>query len=68
MDEDLPSSSSENVPSRADAAGVITWLKLVWESQVGAFWKNFFFLPMSGFYFLPRGLVLQLVQRMIEGE
>ena len=68
MDEDVPSSSSEDVPSRADAAGVITWLKPVGESQAYAFWKKFFFLPMSRFYFLPRGLVLRLVQRMIEGE
>ena len=53
MDEDLPSSSLEDVPSCVDAIGVITWLRPVREPQVDAFWKKFSFPPKSGFYFLP---------------
>ena len=35
MDEGLSSSSYEDVPSRVDAIGVITWLRLVGEPQAG---------------------------------
>ena len=45
VDEGLPSSSLEGVPSRVDATRVITWLSLVWESWADAFWKKFSFPP-----------------------
>ena len=40
VDEVLPSSSSEDVPSHVNAVGVIMWLR-----QVDAFWKKFSFPP-----------------------
>ena len=43
-DEDLPSTSEEAL-SRADATGVIMWLKPVGESRADAFWKKFSFPP-----------------------
>ena len=44
VNKDLPSTSEEAL-SRANATRVITWLKLVGESKVNAFWKKFYFLP-----------------------
>ena len=45
VDESSSSTSSEDVPSRVDANGVITWLKLVREASANAFWMKFSFPP-----------------------
>ena len=45
MDKGPSSSSSEDAPSRVDATRVITWLKLVGEPRVNAFWKKISFPP-----------------------
>ena len=37
VDKDPPSTSTEEVLLRADATGVITWLRPVWESRADAF-------------------------------
>ena len=63
VNKDLPSSSS-----CVDTARVIMWLKTVGESRADAFWKKFSFPPMSGFYFLPRGLFLPIARRKTKGE
>ena len=47
-DEESSSSSSGvsgEVLSRANANGVLTWLRLIGESQANAFWKRFSFPP-----------------------
>ena len=41
----LPSTSSEDVPSRVDSVRVIMWLKPIREPWAGAFWKKFSFPP-----------------------
>ena len=43
INEEPPSTMSREVLSRADATGVITWLKLDGESRADALWKKFSF-------------------------
>ena len=43
--EEISSSSFGDVPSRVDAIGVITWLRLIGEAQADVFWKRYPFLP-----------------------
>ena len=45
VDEELPSTLSGEVLLRAEAIGVIMWLRLVGESRANGFWKKFFFPP-----------------------
>ena len=51
MDESSSSTSSEDIPSRVDANGVIMWLRPVGEVRVGSFWRKFSFSLMSEFIF-----------------
>ena len=44
-DKEISSSSFEDVPSRVDAAGVITCLRPIKESQADIFWKKYSFPP-----------------------
>ena len=44
-DEGPSSTSSQDVPSCVNAAGIITWLILVGESRADTFWKKFSFPP-----------------------
>ena len=53
-DEDFPSTSEEDL-LRADATGVITWLRFVGEFSTYAFWKEFSFPPNIRVSFPPPG-------------
>ena len=55
VEEDPASTLPEEVLSRADAIGVITWLKSVGESRADAFWKKFIFPPNVRVSFLSSG-------------
>ena len=45
VDKGPSSTSYEDVPSRVDATGVITWLRLVGKPRVDVFWKKISFPP-----------------------
>ena len=67
VDEEIFSSSFEDVPSRVDVVDVITWLRLIGEAGLTCFGKDIPFLPTSGFRSLHQGIVLRPVWRNTKG-
>ena len=45
VNEEISSSSFEDIPSRVDSAGVIKWLRSVGEARANSFWKRYSFPP-----------------------
>ena len=45
VDEEISSSSFEDIPSQVDSAGVIKWLRSVGEARANSFWKRYSFPP-----------------------
>ena len=68
VDEDLTSTSFEEVLSCEDATRVITWLRPVGDSRADSFRKKVSFPPNVRVSFLHRGLILWTARMRIEVE